>query len=165
MSWKTEITPIVRVFIDDMDCDDYTDARLHTVIVTAAKVVDVEAKLTNSYVISIENATITPDPTASTPDDDEFITLVALKASCLLLEADMKSKALFDGVTAKCGPVALGSSGSNAWQWFKDQGACAMYNKLRKEIEFYRPLCEGRFFKSILSPFVNSNFKCSTGGS
>ena len=77
MSWQTEIPIIVRTLINDWeDQPVYSDERLLQVISVAAKYVQFDVVLDNTYTVDVSNPTITPDPTEN--QDEIFIALVSL---------------------------------------------------------------------------------------
>lgn len=83
MSWQEEIPFLIRYSIGDVDAPQtYSNSRLELQTVVAAQFVNSE--LSMGYTVSMQTTGITPDPTDSSNRDDAFITLVSLKASCLL---------------------------------------------------------------------------------
>lgn len=66
---------------DDIEPFTYTDTQLTKMIVASARMVLIDAKFSTAYIIDAINQTITPDPL--TVPDNNFISLVALKAACL----------------------------------------------------------------------------------
>ena len=160
------ITLMLRVMIGDLDTDclEYTDERLGEIIYVAAKMVKSEVcNLCQTYSITRDCDTgvfsISPTP------DETFADLIVSKAACMMLSADMRAKALFDGASAKCGPIAIStSSGSNAWQFFRDFGPCKSYEELKRKIDFKEPIMKGYGFAAILSPFISNTYRCSGCG-
>ncbi len=91
MSWQTEMTPIVRALIDDMDSATYTDSRLQDYIVVAAKLVTAQITFDNSYTVDVVAESISPDP--DTLDDNFFINLVCLRTACMIVTGEYKTQA------------------------------------------------------------------------
>ena len=90
MSWDTDTVQIVRYTIGDVDTPQkYTDARLKTVCVIAANLVNNDITLKNVYTISIQAETISPDPTLD-PIDLKFLDMIATRASILILQGELK---------------------------------------------------------------------------
>ena len=153
---------MLRAVIGDLDetCLEYTDKRLTQLILVASKRVKAEvSNLCQNYTITVDCTTgqfdINPTP------DEVFADLIVTKAACMLINADMRAKALFDGTSAKCGPVSIStSSGSTAWQYFKDFGPCKTYETLKEKLEFRQPIIEGHGVCAVLSPFISNNYRC-----
>lgn len=92
MSWQNEMARILRFLVDDVACVTYTDDRLEETIVVAAQLAQFDVSFDKTYTVDVDELIITPDPTAATRDD-AFINLVSLKAACLILNAEAKTKA------------------------------------------------------------------------
>lgn len=91
MSWQTECTLILRHSIDDFVSPyTYTDSRLQELITVAAREVLTQADFNVTYTVNIGAGTISPDPT-STPRDEYFITLITLKAICILAKSTART--------------------------------------------------------------------------
>lgn len=154
---------MLRVTIGDLDetCLEFSDKRLTQMLLVSAKKVKAEVmNLCQDYTITVDCTTgefdISPTPS------EIFADLIVTKAACLLFSADMRGKALFDGISAKCGQISVSaSSGSNAWQYFKDFGPCKTYEMLKDKVEFKEPLMKGYGFAAVLSPFISNNYRCS----
>lgn len=82
--WTSDIIQLLRALIDDLDAITYTNARLTDIIVVAAHFVAKEINFDYTYTVNIASQTLDPDP------DDDFKNFVALKASCLILGAELK---------------------------------------------------------------------------
>lgn len=91
MAWQTEITRIVRAIINDLS-EPYTHCggRLEELIVIAAQLTKNEVDFDVVYTTNIGTVSISPDPTLTASRDDNFINLIALKASCLILTGELK---------------------------------------------------------------------------
>ena len=100
MSWQSEIPLIVRTLINDLDLTNptYSDDRLLQVITVAAKYVQFDVVLDQIYAIDVVNKTINPDPTLN--DDSIFISLIGLKASCIIDQSTLRTKAAMEGIKA-----------------------------------------------------------------
>lgn len=89
MAWRTEMVRIVRALINDLsDPYTYCDSRVEELIVIAAQLTKNEVDFATTYTINIGTMSISPDPT--TDRDDAFISLVSLKAACLILSGEAK---------------------------------------------------------------------------
>lgn len=110
MSWQTEITPIVRILIDDYaEPYTYTDSRLEEIIVIAAQMLITSIDWDKTYTISIPDVSISPDPTANTKDN-AFINLTSLKAACFILMSEAKT-ASRQGIKISDGPSSIDTTG------------------------------------------------------
>lgn len=80
-----ELINTLRVLLNDLDSPHkYADDRLQKSLVVAARMVVQEFKDFSSYVIT---TTITPDPQS----DSAFFNLVALKAACMMDQANARA--------------------------------------------------------------------------
>lgn len=154
MSWQVEIPIIVRTLINDLnDQPVYSDERLAQVITVAAKYVQFDVVLDHQYGVDVSNLLITPDPT---DDRDEiFISLVSLKAACIIDQSTFRTKAASEGIRASLGPAHLAVAGSLAgWKTILEQGPCAAYDELVSHWD----VAQATTAKAILSPFVGNRF-------
>lgn len=158
MSWQDESLTMLRVLLNDLDCDNqvYSDNRLEEILVVAARYVDQELNLSTDYVVSVSDRTITPDPTDSdTTNNRVFLNMMVLKAACLSDWSIFRTKALLAGVEAKCGPATISTlKHIDGFKELLTQGPCAAYEKLKKEQSFGRT----DVIIAIMSPFVSNNF-------
>jgi hypothetical protein len=154
MSWNIEIPIIVRTLINDLsDTPTYSDERLLQVIVVAAKYVQFDVVLNQTYTLDIINPTITPDPTAL--DDSIFISLVGLKAACISDQSTLRTKAAVEGIRAALGPAQLSVAGSLLGiKTIIDEGPCAAYDELVSHWD----VKEATAIRAVLSPFVGNKF-------
>lgn len=88
MAFEDEAIPIIRAMIsDDGTVAKYTDDQILNLITTAAYIVKMDGAsigFLNTYVISVQDQTIKPDPTVDPTKDDDFFTLTMAKAACML---------------------------------------------------------------------------------
>jgi hypothetical protein len=154
MSWQIEIPIIVRTLINDLsDQPVYSDDRLLQVIAVSAKYVQFDVSLDTKYIVDVANPNISPDPTNSR--DEIFISLVSLKAACIIDQSSLRTQAAMEGVRASLGPASL--SVSNSLQGalaILDKGACAAYDELTSHWD----VAQATTAKAILSPFVGNKF-------
>lgn len=156
MSWQLEIPIIVRVWISDLDANPtYSDDRILQVITVAAQNVSREVSFVTDYAIDVVNNTISPDPTASGSDDQDFVALVALKAACILDQSTYRTKAVNEGIKTSLASASLQTAGNlKGYKDLLDVGPCGMYSKLRQEFEIGNP----SVVQAVLSPFVGNKF-------
>jgi len=156
MAWCSDLVPMLRVIINDVDEDNYsyTDARLQELLVTAAQLVIVDIQnLDTTYTVDITEQSITPDPT--NPRDDVFINFLVLKAACMTDEGNFRSKALAAGIRARCGPATIDTMQYLAG--FRDLmnfGPCKSYETLKYEYMFGHRAN----VKAVLGPFVSNDY-------
>ena len=154
MSWQTEIPIIVRTLVNDWsDQPVYSDDRLIQVISVAAKYVQFDVVLDHQYIVDVTSPSITPDPT---DDRDEiFISLVSLKAACLVDQSTYRTKAATEGIRAALGPANLAVNGqSSAWKTILEHGPCALYEELTSHWD----VKDASAIAAVLSPFVGNKF-------
>lgn len=154
MAWQDEITIMVRTLINDLgENPTYSDERLQQVIAVAAKYVEFDVVLDKTYLVDVVTPSITPDPTIG--DDNIFIALVSLKASCIIDQSTYRTKAGMEGIRASLGPASLSISGqSAALKAMLELGPCAAYDELTAHWD----VKEATAIRAILSPFVGNNF-------
>lgn len=154
MSWQVELPLMVRILINDLDTQPvYSDERLLQVIAVAAKYVQFDVSLDNQYEVSVTDSSITPDPTQN--NDSIFISLVSLKAACIVDQSTLRTKAAMEGIRAALGPASLSVAGNlEGFKMILEQGPCAAY----EELTHHWDVKEATAVRAILSPFVGNKF-------
>lgn len=154
MSWQLEIPIIVRTLINDLEEPvKYSDERLLQIITVAAKYVQFDVALDHEYVIDVVGSNISPDPTLD--NDSIFISLVGLKAACIIDQSTLRTKAALEGIRASLGPAQLSIAGSLAgFDLIIDKGSCAAYDELTAHWDVKAATA----IRAILSPFVGNKF-------
>lgn len=154
MSWKKQIPIIIRTLINDLsENPTYSDERILQVIVVAAKYVEFDVVLDRSYDINILSPNITPDPTIE--NDAIFISLLSLKAACIIDQSNFRTKAAMEGIRASLGPAQLAIGGSLAgWKDILEHGPCKLYAELTDHWD----ISNANACRAILGPFVGNNF-------
>ena len=132
MSWQIELPLIVRSWINDLsDTPTYSDERIQQLLVVAAQHVVQQVYLNTKYTVNIINPDLSPDPTTLAKKDLDFIGFVTLKASCILDQSSLRTKAAMDGIRAALGPAQLSVGGSlRGYEVILNEGPCALYNQL-----------------------------------
>lgn len=156
MSWQIEIPIIVRSWINDLsDTPTYSDERIQQLIVVAAQYVIQDVDLSQNYTINIVNPDISPDPTTLDKKDLDFISLTSLKASCILDQSSLRTRAATEGIRAALGPAQLSVGGGlRGYEVILNQGPCAMYTKLVEDYQIGNVAA----IHAILGPFVGNKF-------
>lgn len=131
MTWQTEITPIVRYLVNDVGSGVYSDNRLQETIVIAAQLMVYDVNFDKDYTISVNNGTISPDPTDETRDD-AFINLAAMKASCIILQGEIGTKAN-QAFKITDGPSTIDTGQSVLFTQKRLDDICGKYEKYRKQ--------------------------------
>lgn len=91
MAWDTDATLMLRILVDDYDAPQtYTDAKLKTVLIISAKMVQQDTNFSD-YTVSVSAQTITPDPTDPSSQNNDFVNLMVTKAACILTRAEYKA--------------------------------------------------------------------------
>lgn len=91
MTWQTEMTPILRYLINDLDSSNYTyaDSRLQQSLLIGAQLVSTEITFNKTYEINVAASSLSPDPT-DTPRDDAFINLVCFKSAVIIYGGELR---------------------------------------------------------------------------
>lgn len=123
--WKDDMVITLRVIIDDLsDTPSNSDESLQQILVVAAKLTSEAINFNTDYTISVSPPSITPDPSS----DESFVTLVCLKAACLMSRAEQKNRAR-KGIMIKDGPSNIdGRGAADATARWADT-VCADYAK------------------------------------
>ena len=152
MTWENEIVRIVRFLVNDLESESYTDSRLEETILVAAQLLLATMDFDHSYAVEVDCASLTPDPTLTSPKDNFFTNVLALKTACIILGSEAKTLAA-QSYTIKDGPSSISITG--AYQATK-QLYTEMCNKLDKVIFDYRA---GNSIagQSVLGPYTQEN--------
>ncbi len=87
--WAVEMVSILRYLINDLDeCPKYSDDRLSELLLVAAMTVNND--IGGGYSVNISKYQIAPDPTCGANRNEALITLIALKAACVLARGEAK---------------------------------------------------------------------------
>lgn len=154
MAWQDEMTIITRTLINDFkDPYEFSDDRLQQLLTVSAKYVQFDVNLDHTYQVDVLNKNITPDPTAD--DDSIFISLVCLKAACMVDQSALRTKAALEGIRAALGPASLSVAGSLVGiKLLLETGPCATYEELTSHWD----VKEATAIRAVLSPFVGNKF-------
>lgn len=156
---------MLRAVIGDSEDDhqEFTDQRLLELIVVAAKLVRSGTCFLDEFEVSVDcpdgelQLSIMPEPS------DLFCSLIVMKAACMLYNAELRGCAGIEGITAICGRARISNStGSGCWQLLIENGPCAAFDELKKQLEFVGPLSKGTYFRAIISPYIKEKYCCGT---
>lgn len=108
MSWQGQMSIIVRHLIDDVDPSNYkySDNRIETTILVAGQLTQMNVDFNNNYDINVEDCTLNPDPTDPENEDKAFITLICLRAACIIVGSEIRSES-GNAISIKDGPSAI----------------------------------------------------------
>lgn len=108
MSWQGQMGTIVRYLIDDTDPAkyQYSDQRIETTILVAGQLTQMNVEFAQSYNINVEDCTLSPDPTDPDNEDKAFITLICLRAACIIVGSSIRSES-GNAISIKDGPSAI----------------------------------------------------------
>lgn len=145
MHWQESTLIMIRHIINDVDYTayKYSDDRLLSAIMVAAKLVELELDFSNQYTVDVGDQTITPDPET----DTVFLNLVVLKTAVIILGGEVKKEAansisIRDGVSS----IDLRGVSSTLMQLYKDLSD--KYDELAMYYGF-----SGNSGKAILGPY------------
>ncbi len=147
MAWDTDLVLMVRVLVSDINLPQtYTDEYLQRVLVTAGIMVDADIPFGTTYAYDMSLITISPDPVGL--NDSAFMSLVPLKAACILTVGEFKS-ALGQGIKVRDGDSAIDTSVSfRGYRDILELGPCKSYEKLRWAL-----MASGGIGKAVLGPY------------
>ena len=148
MTWQTEIGIIVRSLIDDLDAVTYSDSRIETAILVSAQLLLLEVDFEQTYTVSVDGKSLSPDPTSSDAKDDAFINLVSLKTACFVLGSELKTYSL-KSVRITDGPSSIDVSAIATNLKFLYENACGKY----EQYKFNYQAGLSNVGKAILSPY------------
>jgi hypothetical protein len=146
MSWKNDVTKIVRALINDLDGTTYADSRIEEVAIVAAYKVYSEISFNNTYTITLSTETISPDPTSNS--DNDFISLVALKAACIFLRSEAKTQAS-SAISMTDGPSSISLKGVYEALKSEADDVCKKYDEAKNQYAF-----NGSVGLAILGPYA-----------
>lgn len=151
MSWQNLVRPPLRVLLNDIDSELYSNNTLDQLSFTAAALVIQEVKFSTNYQLDYSLNTVTPDPS----NDTEFINFVVLKSACLKGNWDFNTRLAIDGVKAKMGPldINVNGAGSQALLALLNEGPCKMYKELVMQYNCGRVAA----IKAIFGPFSHED--------
>lgn len=146
MTWNIDLVLMLRILVNDINSPQtYTDIYLQRVLVTAGIMVDADIPFGTTYAYDISLLTISPDPVSL--NDSAFMSLVPLKAACILTVGEFKS-ALGQGIKVRDGDSAIDTSVSfKGYRDILELGPCKSYEKLRWTL-----LASGGIGKAVLGP-------------
>lgn len=150
MAWENEMVLVLRHMIDDLDPDNYrfSDSRLEETILASTYILQTDVEFINAYQVNVDEGSLIPDPTTSTPKDDDFIALCTVQAAIILYRSIMKTYSL-QSISIRDGASSLDTRGivQNLKIIYQDLVA-----KLDHMILMYKTGKYG-FGKSILGPY------------
>lgn len=154
MAWQDELTIITRTLVNDLDSPpEFSDSRIQQILTVAAKYVQFDINLDYSYSIDVLTNSISPDPT--TNNDSIFVSMVCLKAACIIDQGTFRTKAALEGIRTALGSASLSFGGSlTGWQAILQHGACGLYDELTSHWD----VRNASAFAAVLSPFVSNKF-------
>lgn len=110
MAWNTQCLEMVRSLIGDTDCTpEYSDDRLTRLLVVTAYSLVSEIDFDRTYTINVNTQSISPDPSLLDTPDNNFITLLVLKASHNLMLGESRKYGL-GSVKIVDGPSTIDTS-------------------------------------------------------
>ena len=108
MAWEGQMSTMLRHIINDVDPAAYkfSNRRLETTLLVAAQLIGPTMDFVNSYDINVETCKLEPDPTDLDTKDFDFVSLVVLKAACIVLGSEVRSEST-NAISIKDGPSAI----------------------------------------------------------
>ena len=146
--WKDEMVFMLRTLINDLDSNPTnSDENLVRLLAVAAMQVQSAVDFDTIYSITVGDPSITPDPSTGNRDDD-FMTLVCMKAACMIARAEQKDKARM-GMMIKDGPANIDGRnvGSLTAKWADN--ICQDYSKAELQFRLGNRIAG----QAIISPY------------
>ncbi len=108
MSWQGQMSTIVRHLINDVDATSYkfSTERIETTILVAAQLTTMNVDFNNTYTLNVEQCQLSPDPTDTATLDAAFITLISLRAACIIIGSEIRSES-GNAISIKDGPSSI----------------------------------------------------------
>ena len=134
MSWQGQMSTIVRHLISDVDPASYkfSDHRIETTILVAAQLCQMNVDFANDYSINVESCTLSPDPTDTSNPDNPFVTLICLRAACIIIGSEIRSES-GNAISIKDGPSAIDLRGVTQTLTVLYKDLCEKYEHLMLE--------------------------------
>jgi hypothetical protein len=149
MTWQNEIARIVRFLINDIDATTYTDDRLEETVLVAAQLMLNNLDFDTDYIVDVDSLTLSPDPTASTPKDNFFINVTALKTVCIILGSEAKTLAAQSyRIKDATSSIDISSAYQSVNQLYKD--ACDKLDKMIMDYKAGNSVAGG----AVLTPYT-----------
>ena len=128
MSWQGEMGTIVRYLINDVDSSSYSfsTTRIETSILVAAQLSSFNVDFGNEYTINVEGCSLSPDPTDTDTKDDAFVSLVCLKAACMIIGGEIRSES-GNAISIKDGPSSIDLRGVTSTLAILYKDLCSKY--------------------------------------
>ena len=122
---------MVRHLISDVDPSNYKYSvkRLETTILVAAQLLTTETDLAQAYAINVEKCELSPDPTDASTKDDDFVALVSLKCSCIILGSEVRAES-GNAISIKDGPSAIDLRGVSSTLSMLYKDLCQKYEQM-----------------------------------
>lgn len=130
MSWQGQMGTIVRYLIDDVNPSNYkySDHRIETTILVAGQLTQMSVDFGQDYNINVENCKLIPDPTDQDNEDKAFITLVCLRAACIIVGSEIRSES-GNAISIKDGPSAIDLRGVTQTLTVLYKDLCAKFDQ------------------------------------
>lgn len=153
-NWQDEMVPILRYLIDDVSSTPtYTSTRLEETLAVAAQLTlfEMENGFDKEYVVDVTQVSISPDPTADTRDN-AFISLIVLKAVCLVFGAEAKTAAS-ESVRITDGPSTIDATSGSQMKYKRYEEACDRFTRARRQYL----AGNAKFVAAVLGPYTNES--------
>ena len=146
--WVDIAIPVLRVIINDIDADTYTDARLEQILLAGAYVIVNEIDIASSYTVDMSAETISPDPES----DVAIMNLLILKTAVIIKNNEAKAAQRL-GVTITDGPSTISGKGKLDAIIADAKMLSDKYEKTK--LEYLAGNCKAG--QAIMTPFTNEN--------
>jgi len=162
--WQICLASMLQVFIGDFDGTQFTIDRLCQLLTVAAYQVAADLRCYCGdcelvFTVDITTGSLSLDPLL--PENAVIANLIVYKAACIIDQGTARSRAISEGVSARCGPASLSvSSGSRSFDAVFTHGPCAGYKTLLDQCCFRGPIADAEYARAVVSAFTSENNFC-----
>jgi hypothetical protein len=153
-AWSQVMVSMLRTMVGDTATTQvFTDDDLELKLCVAAMLIKVDITFDVDYTIDVYGAAITPDPSTSDPADNSFMSLVCIKAACIMErgEAMALTKNDVQSVTDNGFSIKVGNTGANKIAALKVNW-CAAYDKAKAD--YMASVVANGASRAVISPFA-----------
>ncbi len=150
MSWKIDMVLMLRSIIGDLDGLKYTDERLKQILVIGAYNVQNQATFANTYVTSVGQVSISPDPIDT--GDSDFAVLSVYKSACILIGSEVKTESA-NAISIKDGPSAIDLRGVSGSLSSLYSSICSKYEEMITKYQYEKGDGGSPIGTAVLGPY------------
>jgi len=151
MSWEDDSVEMLRIALNDLDAPyTYDDERLQKLFLMACMYVQKDVQLNNTYIISITEVSLSPDPTTTDPIEYSLLNMAVLKSLCILYMSDLRL-ASGKGVDIRDGGTQLSLKNYYTEKSDNAKTACELYLEYKDKLIMQDTILG----EAIVTPFTH----------